>query len=295
MLKNIRRAIIILLIIAVILPGFTMSAMAEATGKLNVFTDLKGAEIYIDAKLAGEEAVVGYVLPVGTHFVKVVYEGKTVYAKTIEVYEGRTNTITSDNFVEIKTSTPSRGAVDVEAERLREYRGNACFGVFGSSPISGLSVKWWYAKNMGIQAIGYAETNPTFSNSAAALRLLWGFPQKIFLEEVLDAYAALGYGRYWHTDQSTPSENSLDETYGLYFGLEAKVGPLANAIFSSMRFVVKDTEGAIVFLSQLVTLGLLNMAYTSFEIGIEQKNVIMEHHAESAANMKFNLGLHYYF
>lgn len=269
--------------------------LAEVTGKLNVFTDLKGAQIFIDGKLAGEESVVGWELGVGTHFLKVEYNGKTSYAKTVEITEGRTTTITSDNFVDIRTKTPSRGAVDTEAERLREYRGNAGFGIFGPTPTTGLSVKWWFAKNMGLQALGYAKTESTYMDSSFGGRLLVGFPQKIFAEEVLDAYMALGYGRSFHTDNAFPSLNTMDESASIFFGVEAKLGDLANALFANQRIYVDSKDSAVILIGEIATLGLLNICYTSFEIGLETKNKYTNTSRDTEANLKFNLGLHYFF
>ena len=86
-LLNIKRTLIYILITALLLSSAPVNAKAEATGKLNVFTDLADAEIFIDAHSAGKEAVVGYILPVGSHFVKVTYQGKTVFTKTVEISE----------------------------------------------------------------------------------------------------------------------------------------------------------------------------------------------------------------
>jgi hypothetical protein len=294
MKKN--RLIVFILIFSISLSLVCIRANAEATGKLNVFTDLSGAEIYIDGQLAGKEAVVGYTLAVGTHFVKVVYQDKTVYAKTVEITEGRTNTITSDNFVDIRTSTPSRGAVDTEAERLREYRGNAGFGYFGTSPTSGLSFRWWFMKNLGIQAVGFTQTYSDYYENSCSGRLLIGFPQKIFAEEVLDAYMALGFGRSWHLDKNDTDKNTWFETSSIAFGIEGKLGSIANAIFlNNKSYVIQDMEGAMIMLGQLVTLGALNLCYIGVELCLEDKTFYSGTSQEKFPNMKVNYGIHYYF
>ncbi|MFC1767570.1 hypothetical protein ACFLZ2_03345 [Candidatus Margulisiibacteriota bacterium] len=290
MKRRIKQFTIILLLLSLTIP-----VSARATGKLNVFTDLTDAEIYVNGQLSGKEAVVGYVLPVGTHLVKVIYKGKTVYAKTVEIIEGRTNTITSEHFVDIRTRTPSRGAVEVEAERLRKYRGNGAFGYFGPSPTTGLSVKWWFSGSLGLQVVGFAQTQANYFDNAIAGRLLIGFPKKIFSEEVLDAYMALSLGRAWQTDSLNPPGDTHDETSSLSFGVEAKLADLANALFSNNVYVIEDSQDSLIFLGQLMTLGLFNICYTSFEIGIEQKTRYTSTTSYSESGMIMNFGLHYYF
>jgi hypothetical protein len=295
MKRTAKLALVCTLIGALICPLFS-PAFAEAMGKLNVFTDIKGTEIFVDGKLAGEEQVVGYSLPVGEHYVQVKYQGKTSYAKMVSISEGRTSTITSDNFVDIRTSTPSRGAVDTEAARLREYRGNAGFGYFGTSPMSGLSVKWWALGNIGIQGIAFTSTYSDYYDTSCAGRLLVGFPQKIFAEEVMDAYMALGYGRSWHSDKGNSANNIYGETTSISFGIEVKLGQLANALLlNNKRYIISDSEEFAVFLVQLATLGLLNVCYTSVELGLEQKHIYKGTTVDSISNMMINYGFHYYF
>ena len=54
--------------------------------------------------------------------------GELVYAEEIVIVSNRSTTVVSEHFVDIITKTPSRGAIDRKAERLRKSRGDFAFG-----------------------------------------------------------------------------------------------------------------------------------------------------------------------
>ena len=67
----------------------------------------------------------------------------------------RSTTVVSEHFVDIITKTPSRGAIDREAERLRKSRGDFAFGFFTSNKLQSqlISMKWWAFKHVGFHTL----------------------------------------------------------------------------------------------------------------------------------------------
>ena len=94
------------------------------SGYLNVITGNEASQIYVDGKYAGNDYIRQYKLVEGEHYVRVEQNGKLVYAKMVTIYPGRLQTITSENFVDIRTDTANRGAIERESRRLNETKGN---------------------------------------------------------------------------------------------------------------------------------------------------------------------------
>jgi hypothetical protein len=278
-------------IIFIALLLFSNAAFAEPQGKLSVFTDVKEAEIYVDSAKIGQENVVGYSLSTGEHYLKVMYKGNKAYAEIVNIIEGQTKTVVVDNFVDFKTNAPSRGAVDKEAARLRETRGNMCFGAFGSSPASGLSYKWWVFDKFGFQVVGFAQNlDSNKKDDTFGYRILFGFADKVYQEDTITAYAALGRGRGSYIDRENGVDNVFFDTTEGAFGLELKLAKDVS---------IPNINGDVMsILMQLMTLGILNTCYVSLELGAESRYVIYgdtTRRPDNLTYMKVSGGLHYYF
>ena len=118
---------IIILLVVLLSLGFSDKA------KVTVVTDLPGAKVYINGVFAGYNAVQNYEVDPGEHYVMVSYNNKKIFAKTYALASGENKTIPTAHFVDFKTNVASRGAVDVEAARIRETRGDFGIGVQASS------------------------------------------------------------------------------------------------------------------------------------------------------------------
>ena len=191
--------------------------MAE-NGKINVVTDVENAEIYINGQYVGKNSVNNYPLEEGSHYVQVKYENKVRYAEKVTIYAGQLKTITSDHFVDLRTQTANRGAVDREAKRLRDTKGYMAFGIHGGSPASGISFKWWVWDRLGVQVIGFTQNNGSDKNNQLAGRLLIGFADKVFNAQALSSYFALGAGTF---DIANSAQAYNGTRVDLAFGLEA--------------------------------------------------------------------------
>ena len=161
----------ILLALTLLLIAFPI--WSAGTGKLTVVTDIPEAVIFIDGKNVGTDSIQAYPVEAGEHYVTVWYRGHKGYAQMLTIADGEFKTITSAHFVDLRTKTASRGAVDIEAARLRESRGNMAFGLYGISPASGLSWKWWFMEKVGVQLVGFMSSNENTAYNQLGGRLLF--------------------------------------------------------------------------------------------------------------------------
>jgi len=241
---------------------FTIPAYCLGEGKLTVVTDLGDeAKIYIDGTLVGTDAIQAYPVEAGEHYVTVWYRNKKSYAQLLKIGEGELRTITSAHFVDLKTNTPSRGAIDVEAARLRESRGNMAFGLFGASPASGLSWKWWFWEKLGVQVVGFLSSGGNQVNNQIGGRVLFHLADKVLNETTITSYIAAGSGLLYVQQGGDATSTVV-------------------------------AEGALG-----VEMGFLNL-YWSVELGLEKR--VTTYTTDKAAvtdlnNMKASGGIHYYF
>jgi len=84
---------------AVLLVLFATSAFAATTpapvfqadisyGKLTVYSDVTGSDIYVDAKFVGQDRAMISNIPVGKHYVRVVKDETTIQSGIVDVKEG---------------------------------------------------------------------------------------------------------------------------------------------------------------------------------------------------------------
>lgn len=208
---------------------------ANGKGLLNVVTGKPEAQIYIDGEFIAKNFVNSYPLESGEHYVRVEYAGKLMYAKMVQIYPDETKSITSENFVDIKTNVANRGAMDREAERLQETKGQVGIGLMAGTnfPASGISLKWMPLGFLGVQVSGMGgiKINDT-THSQAGLRLIYEFGKKVLWNSVFTGYIAPGVA--W-VDEA----NAADSTKS-FKGLNAGVNlGLEWALFDPLYFSVE--------------------------------------------------------
>ncbi|MBL6722415.1 MAG: hypothetical protein ISQ13_00240 [Candidatus Margulisbacteria bacterium] len=167
------------------------------TGVLNVFTDLPKAVIKVDGLAVAQEAVVKLPLEVGEHYVQVELNNDLVYAEKVTIESNRSSTVISDHFVDIITKTPSRGAINREAERLRESRGSFGLGFGSSSVLHGvyLSTKWWATKHFGGQLLLGGKYGESDDRGLVGGRVFFSPADKIYADQVLSGLVFIGGGQ----------------------------------------------------------------------------------------------------
>lgn len=278
---------------------FSSFIYCEATfnyGVLNVFTDLPEAFVVVDGLTAGKETVVKLPLEVGEHYVQVKLHDKLVYAEKVEIKANRSTTVTSEHFVDIITNTPSRGAIDREAERLRESRGNLALGyVIQTEPQPAASIKWWAFKNIGFQTLFLGAIPSTPYNGLLAGRIFLSPADKIFSQDVLTGYVFTGTGRY--LTKSITNDLLSQSYYEFGINVEAKLGELATQLmgwkYQARPIVVSNDSDSSKnngdeFLRDLIILGVLNLCYTSVEVTMIAKD-------QQPITTGFGVGFHVYF
>jgi len=235
-----------MILVSIFLVGvFGCAAFAAEMGKLTVVTDMDDAYIYIDGQEVAKSFIRNYEVEAGSHYIVVKKNDKKIYAQTVYIYPGQVITIPTSHFVDIRTSTPNRGALEVEAARIRETRGNGAFGVFTgtplSSPIVGLSVKWWFMNPFGVQVLGYAHGNDELQETQFGARMLYNLGTKIMFEQPLDAYWAVGAGRKAFDDKTKPNQDYSANTLEFALGLEFGIGNLYFSLEGGAENVMKDS------------------------------------------------------
>ena len=80
----------------------------------------------------------------GEHYVRIEYNGQLM-AKMVMIEPNKLRTITSENFVDIRTKTANRGAINRESQRLQDSKGDFGLGFQwgGYFPAKGMSIKWF--------------------------------------------------------------------------------------------------------------------------------------------------------
>ena len=71
------------------------------------------ASIFIDGELVGRDFIRKYPVMEGQHYVRVEYNGQLMYAKMVSIQPDKLTTITTENFVDIRTTTATRGLLIV--------------------------------------------------------------------------------------------------------------------------------------------------------------------------------------
>ncbi len=268
-------------------PSDVCAQTLRERGFLNVFTDLDQATIVVDGEPIATESLVKYPLEVGEHLVQVKMDAKVVYQQTVVIQQNRTSTVVSDHFVDIITNTPSRGAIDREARRLRESRGNLAMGFLGATiPQPAASFKLWLTPNMGVQGYGLGSIPDSPYGGVIGGRFLMSPGDKVFGGDVMHAYVYAGGGRY--ADDYFPNGKNYGE---LGMGVEARLSEIANMVFGfkyqANRVLPEHETDLGTFARDVAVLAVLNVFYTSGEITILARG--------SQFETAVALGFHVYF
>jgi len=244
-------------------------------GKVNVFTGDKTADIYIDGEKIGRESVVKYSIDEGNHYLQIKKGDKVLKSQTFQIYADKTETVVVDDFTEFKTNVASRGAIDVEAMRVRETRGNFAFGIHGGSPASGLSIKWWPFEKFGIQAIGLVNNFSGNTDSRGGARLLFNLNESVYQGGTMTYYLAAGAGKAMLRNYNEGESNELYDLSEAVMGLEFKIANFFNQPSSETKHVVIDnnTDPISILLTQFILgigEGFFKIAHFNVEFGVER-------------------------
>ena len=248
-------------------------------GYLNVFSDEDNSDIYIDGQYEGKNILIKKPLDPGEHQVQLKQNGKVVYSTLALLSSGKTTSVVADQFVNMLTKTPSKGAIDREARRLKDSRGNLGIGMRFSTAYPAASIKWWHQR-WGIQGLFLGDLKDKQHYGNVGARAMYALGDRVFQEDVLQGYFYMGGGGI--VNSVAKWQNYYD--FGL--GIEAKLGELANKLLlrPNTTYVVNKNND---FLRDLFILGVLNLFYTSIDVNFFNQN--------NQIQTEFNVGLHVYF
>lgn len=199
---------------------FLSSFLFAENARLNVVTDLPGSKIYIDGVLAGESAIQNYQLEPGEHYVMVEYRDKKIFAKTYNLTDGEIKTIPTAHFVDFKTNVANRGAVDVEAARIRETRGNFGMGIQAMSTMGGISIKKWFTERFGVQGFAFINNESEGVKYQSQGRLLVWLADKVVFDAPFSGYLFFGGGSDKYMNGDNPYKNVSRGLTNGGFGIE---------------------------------------------------------------------------
>ncbi|MCU0641081.1 MAG: PEGA domain-containing protein [Candidatus Margulisbacteria bacterium] len=109
-------------------------AFAGATeyGRLTVYSDVPGSDIYVDAKFVGQDRATISNIPIGKHYVRVVKDDKDIQTGIVEVKEGQETIIVAKQSEELRQRTR-------KPNQLAIYGSYTAVGYNFSPAVSGLS------------------------------------------------------------------------------------------------------------------------------------------------------------
>lgn len=167
-------------------------------GYINVITGEPTAKIFIDGEFIANDFIRKFPLEEGQHYVRIEDNNMVMYAKMVTIYRNELQTITSENFVDIKTTTVSRGAIERESIRLQKTKGRTGLGfIWGDGyPAKGMSLKWISPFQIGVQfsAIGNVVIDNK-NQSEIGIRTIFPIGHKIFSNTNFTGYATLGWNQ----------------------------------------------------------------------------------------------------
>ncbi|MFC1755560.1 hypothetical protein ACFL96_19575 [Thermoproteota archaeon] len=253
---------------------------------LNLFGIEQDADVYIDEVYAGKGSLRDYEIEPGSHLVQVMKNDLLYYSKVIVIEYDETKTINLDNFVDVQTEIPNRGAMLREAERIRESKGN--FGVgFSLGYLSGLSIKWFFLNNIAFQGTGWLFSNREGKYESYELRGVVTITDYIVNGRPASLYLAGGYG-YRRNTYSDVEQSVLDINLGIEMSLFRSMQRSVN--------VLHNPDASQIFLSIFSNMvGFLlsaDNAYLSLEVGLGS---ISENKMEAYTGIMGRMCVHYFF
>lgn len=270
--------------------------------KVNILNDDPKVTIYIDGVLAGKGNVSNYELPIGEHYIKIFSGDMIIYAEPLRINDDVMKTINTSYFVEAKkTNIANIGSKKVEADRIKDSRGNFAMGMYYSESISGISVKYFPLGNIGLQFMGWSDSSPGNVYESYMIRPIVQLGNYIILDRHMNSYFALGVGKRKVQNSSVNEDATVLQAMMGAEGTAALLGvPLA---IGSIGLLIMNSDGNDKSLSPEeamyllgffsgIFLSMIDNAYVNFEMGYERSQ-----YADNTykSGIKLSTGMHLYF
>jgi len=226
--------------------------VAADYGYITVITGEPNAKIFLDGQFTANEFIRRYPVEPGQHSVRIAYNGKLMYSELVSVKSEEAVVVSSEHFVDIRTTVANRGAIDRESRRLKEVKGALGVGVMGglNFPASGASAKWYMTDWLGFQASALGDfTSGDATYTQIGARVLLPIGQRVLGNSVLTGYVAPGYARVEKTSTVVGASYTAD-VFGAAVGLEwAPFDPLYFSAEVGAAYEVKTAGSSAVVMA----------------------------------------------
>ncbi len=270
--------------------------------KVNILNDDPKVDIYIDGVLAGKGNVSNYELPIGEHYIKIFSGDMIIYAEPLRISDDGMKTINTSYFVEAKkTNIANIGSKKVEAERIKDSRGNFAMGMYLSDSVSGISIKYFPLGNIGLQFMGWADSSPGSIYESYMIRPIIQLGNYIILDRHMNSYFAVGVGKRvvekgLVKEDATISQAMIGaEGSAALLGIPLAIGSIGLLIMNNDGNEKKLSSEEAMYLMGFfggIFLSMVDNAYVNFEMGFERSQDV---NGSYKSGIKLSSGMHFYF
>ena len=225
-----------------------------------------------------------------------------IYAEPLKISDDVMKTINTSYFVEAKkTNIANIGSKKVEAERIKDSRGNFAMGMYFSDSISGVSVKYFPLGNIGLQFMGWADSSPGNIYESYMLRPIIQLGNYIILDRHMNSYFALGVGKRVVEKASVREDATIlqamigAEGTAALLGLPLAIGSIGLIIINNDGNDKKLSSEEAMYLMGFfggIFLSMVDNAYVNFEMGFERSQ---DSNGSYKSGIKITSGMHFYF
>jgi hypothetical protein len=101
------------------------------TGTLNIFSELTGINVYLDENKQGDDIKQINAVPAGSHYLKVMKDGVSIFGELITINEGQTTTVLVKNDGQV-----AEKIMESKVKERQEYQNNKIDVLFSSNSLS---------------------------------------------------------------------------------------------------------------------------------------------------------------
>lgn len=101
------------------------------TGTLNIFSELTGISVYLDENKAGDDIKQIQAVPVGSHYLKVIKDGISIFGELVTINEGQTTTILVKNDGQV-----AEKIMESKVKEREEYQSKKIDILFSTNAVS---------------------------------------------------------------------------------------------------------------------------------------------------------------
>lgn len=241
-----------------------LSYITTLAEPLNIFSNDKDIEIYINKKFIAIQQLINYDLPAGSYLLEIKKGDNLLQSEVIFIEKDQTKTISLDNFVKAESVIIDTSSMEPEVNRALKSKGKIGLG-FNLGSLSGISIKYRLNKKFGLEATGfYDQKENEHTYSTYEIRTFYYLKDKIFIKMPASLYLSAGYGErsnnYSESEDNTTNNTNYKKHIDILIGTELSFA----AAKASPWFWLHPFIGAMTHISTL------DNVYLNFDIGYGQ-------------------------